>query len=617
MPSNLDDMSLDELLAMKRRMGGGVNFKNPSVEREFEGVDPRLQAIAMTSPQPLTVTSGARSPETNRAVGGVPDSYHTKGQALDIRKTGDLSDAIENFKAQGYNVLNEPDHFHVEPMKNPSPPDPKLKPIDDYSLEELREMKRKAAGIPATPPRITATPLKDTSGNPIWSGYRHFLRSSTTGLSEPVAAGLSALTEKGINAFNTVPEMAGEEPMLPERSLGEAYDYYRNKQREDLARMSEQNPISSGIGEIAGVMAPGGVYSQLSKGVKAAVPAFAEGASIAKNLLKAIPRGGFTALGYEQLNPDAERTPEAMGRQFASGGLGEAIGPALQGIGKGLKSGGSKVINKLLKSRDLEEELAKGKNLGQEMISKKDIGTINSLEKKSKVGLQENEDKLQKMLKEHPNANEPIDKGIVKEELESLKNNFMEVHEDGGSEVISGYEKQVRGIDRKLKELDSKKEIPAKIANETKRKIYAEESKAYLKKDPSFNDELQMAYAKGLKRAIEDKIPDVSGINQELSYYGRLNKAMRRSKMKSETQGLSSPISWRDLALGGATGYGTGNPFLGGLVTVGGSALNTMPGATAAGVGMDWLGRALERIGQLPFGAIGPSYENINMMFNQ
>ncbi len=34
--------------------------------------------------KPLVITSGYRCPEHNRAVGGVPDSAHTKGLALDV-----------------------------------------------------------------------------------------------------------------------------------------------------------------------------------------------------------------------------------------------------------------------------------------------------------------------------------------------------------------------------------------------------------------------------------------------------------------------------------------------------------------------------------------------------
>ena len=43
-----------------------------------------LQPLRDIYEEPLTISSGFRSPELNKAVGGVPTSQHTKGQASDI-----------------------------------------------------------------------------------------------------------------------------------------------------------------------------------------------------------------------------------------------------------------------------------------------------------------------------------------------------------------------------------------------------------------------------------------------------------------------------------------------------------------------------------------------------
>lgn len=44
-----------------------------------------LNQLRLRFGKPLVVTSGYRSPEHNRAVGGVANSYHTQGLAADIR----------------------------------------------------------------------------------------------------------------------------------------------------------------------------------------------------------------------------------------------------------------------------------------------------------------------------------------------------------------------------------------------------------------------------------------------------------------------------------------------------------------------------------------------------
>lgn len=44
-----------------------------------------LNQLRLRFGKALVVTSGYRSPEHNKAVGGVADSYHTQGLAADIR----------------------------------------------------------------------------------------------------------------------------------------------------------------------------------------------------------------------------------------------------------------------------------------------------------------------------------------------------------------------------------------------------------------------------------------------------------------------------------------------------------------------------------------------------
>lgn len=63
------------------------------------------------------VTSTYRSPEHNRAVGGVPNSYHLRGRAIDIARRPGVShyQIAAAYRAAGYSLaesLDEGDHSH-------------------------------------------------------------------------------------------------------------------------------------------------------------------------------------------------------------------------------------------------------------------------------------------------------------------------------------------------------------------------------------------------------------------------------------------------------------------------------------------------------------------------
>lgn len=84
-----------------------------------------MPAVAFVGIEGETVTSGYRSPAKNRAVGGVPASYHMKtdsmGRALarDSVPPPGMSMAAYARMLQrlnpGAKVINEGDHVHLEP----------------------------------------------------------------------------------------------------------------------------------------------------------------------------------------------------------------------------------------------------------------------------------------------------------------------------------------------------------------------------------------------------------------------------------------------------------------------------------------------------------------------
>lgn len=79
-------------------------------------------ALAAFNPRGIPgeqVTSTRRSPARNRAVGGVPNSYHLSGQARDSVPPRGMDMAAYAAALKMLNpdleVINEGDHVHMEP----------------------------------------------------------------------------------------------------------------------------------------------------------------------------------------------------------------------------------------------------------------------------------------------------------------------------------------------------------------------------------------------------------------------------------------------------------------------------------------------------------------------
>jgi hypothetical protein len=99
-------------------------------DKELDGLIPdlcfKLERARELYGYPIVITCGYRSPEHNAEIGGVPNSAHTKGMAVDIKAPQDpfiREKLMWAFGAAGFRrVESAPLHFHVDvDTDKPSP----------------------------------------------------------------------------------------------------------------------------------------------------------------------------------------------------------------------------------------------------------------------------------------------------------------------------------------------------------------------------------------------------------------------------------------------------------------------------------------------------------------
>lgn len=103
---------------------GISNIPNKQARENLEClVDNLLDPVRELYGEPIRVTSGYRSPEVNRKVGGVNNSQHTKGEAVDIKCSNlkKVWELLERFdydqKIWEFGDDNQPSWIHISLKK--------------------------------------------------------------------------------------------------------------------------------------------------------------------------------------------------------------------------------------------------------------------------------------------------------------------------------------------------------------------------------------------------------------------------------------------------------------------------------------------------------------------
>jgi hypothetical protein len=123
-----------------------------------------LGAVSAAAPD-AQVTSGLRTPERNAAVGGVPNSRHLSGQAVDlVPRPGETMAQLHArvSKVPGVKAINEGDHVHVQVVSGQAqsqypagtimgPPDTKRSLEEENLRSQIAERNQKVANGGVTP----------------------------------------------------------------------------------------------------------------------------------------------------------------------------------------------------------------------------------------------------------------------------------------------------------------------------------------------------------------------------------------------------------------------------------------------------------------------------------
>lgn len=297
----------------------------------------------------------------------------------------------------------------------------------------------------------------------------------------------------------------------------------------------------------------------------------------------AVGTGGGLAIknGLEQVfklptdQTQKERAVESIAEPAIAGAADLATGGILRGagslLGKVARGGSKRLMNMAFRESVPETKavIRAGKEtLGEQALTKGEIGTPDGIFKKAVVKIEEIEDVLQsKLLK----SNKTVSLKEVEKTVQPL---ITEYRQSGNVADANALETRIVN----LREAWGEK-IPLDAANRVKRTLYTEARNAY-GKVASENMEGIKALARGFKEQIETfggKSGEIAKMNQDLSYYGRVADSMA-DKMTKDRNNIMSIITAALFSGGLPSAVPTGGASL--IPAIANGIVNTVPGQT-------------------------------------
>ena len=353
--------------------------------------------------------------------------------------------------------------------------------------------------------------------------------------------------------------------------------------------------VGFGAEKVAEFFVPGGAAGKLGKvvseaGVAAKLP---RAGKFLGATTKAIADAGINTA---QQAAQQGNTDNFLQNALLFGGLstgGAVLGKAGNYLTKSLPK---RLADSALKPsiKELEKTIKYGdKTLGAQVAEKGIFGTDAGLLKKSALKLEENENKLQSIIK---NSKETIQKSELNKYFDPIIEKLSKT---------PGLESEFNSVVQVYDQIP--KTLSLVEANQMKRNLYSVlNDRAYVL-DPSLSSkkETMKALAKGLKTEIENKTAGSAGkdtvrkINQELALYGKINeKALNNLAKEEKSNILPSVFSYGLPILGGAgVGYGSSGDLSGATAgALGFAALRTGFGTT---LGKTVLAKTLNKTGAL------------------
>lgn len=243
--------------------GAGINLA------PIEGVAGGTQQAPVQAPQLFAAlgqkygiqpTSVTRTPERNRQVGGVANSYHLTGQAADFVVPQQMkAQFIQDARQNGYEAIDEGDHIHIEPasrrggggniaqpFQKPESPPAGFRRTADGNLEFI-------PGGPADPfvknevtgaqrAKLTATKQKE----------QQLLRANEAGIDQTITLIDSILSRKGdFGGVTGMGAMGARIPGTKWADLAAALDTLRGRSAFGaLQQMRANSPTGGALGSV-------------------------------------------------------------------------------------------------------------------------------------------------------------------------------------------------------------------------------------------------------------------------------------------------------------------------------------------------------------------------------